>query len=109
MPKRKKNSQRNFTDWFTVGHFTKGYFTYLLTYIILTVTGCKNDVTVNLSFGITLLLALGWEFLENFVLYRWKTNGKRDCIKNTLTDILFDSIGALIGLLTILLIYHIWR
>ena len=93
-----------FTDAFSVGHYFKGLITFLIIYSILIHIGYGESNAANSAFVGSFLLAISWEFLENFILVHLKNHKKVDYIGNCLTDLAFDALGAMTGLLLILFI-----
>ena len=94
---KEKDVDFAFVDFYTVGHFIFGYITVLLTYILfVTVFRLPNNpgVFVVISFNIGMF----WEFFENFYLQKkgYKFDDRVDSFANSLTDVLFVNIGAII-------------
>jgi Co/Zn/Cd efflux system component len=102
---KKSRNQLHYFDWFTAGHFLFGFITYILSFFILRVSFAFTfDNALFGSLIVVAFIGLIWEFLENFVIRFIKHNGKVDCLKNALTDILFDLLG---GIFAWILIYFI--
>ena len=86
-----------FIDFYTTGHFIFGYIAQLLTYLLFSVIfGLPNNpgIYIVISFNIGVF----WEFFENFYLQKkgFKFDNRVDSFANSLTDILFVNIGAIV-------------
>ena len=89
-----------FTDFFTVGHVLFGYIGYLIGYIIILAMYSGNlALAVGMGIVISITVGLVWEFFENFYLFRkgLKFGKRKDSLANSLTDILFVELGAIIA------------
>ena len=86
---------KRWIDIFTAGHFMFGFISYLIIFILLReVTYLLFDDALFCSLIGVMFVGLIWEFIENFILIRFRPNGA-DSLKNSLTDILFDLFGGI--------------
>lgn len=86
-----------FIDFYTVGHFIFGFITCLVLYLIVGVLFGYPD-PYGLCITISINIGLFWEFLENFYLHKrgFKFDDRIDSFANSLTDVLFVNIGAIV-------------
>lgn len=89
-------------DFYSIGHICMGIGIFLFFSLFYTIPYSKsNESQVLLPLWvvwiITILLAIGWEWLENvvFVDLGIKFEGRIDSIENMLTDIILVAIGGL--------------
>jgi len=101
MPKlisfKEKDVDFVFIDFYTTGHFIFGYITQLIVYILFTIIfGLDNNPGVLVVISIN--IGIAWEFLENFLLQKtgFKYDNRVDSFANSLTDVLFVDIGAIV-------------
>ena len=87
----------SFIDFYTVGHFIFGFITCLILYLIIGLLFNYPD-PYGLCITISINVGLFWEFLENFYLHKkgFKFDDRRDSFANSLTDVLFVNIGAIV-------------
>jgi len=93
----------SFIDFYTVGHFIFGFITCLILYLIIGLLFNYPD-PYGLCITISINVGLFWEFLENFYLHKkgFKFDDRRDSFANSLTDVLFVNIGAIVcGIISI--------
>ena len=90
--KRKRIGKKH-ADIFSVGHFFKGFITFLLIYIVIERMGFGIAERYYCSLLGVIFVAILWESLENSIWIMIKPNGI-DSLKNSLADIIFDIIGG---------------
>jgi len=85
-------------DFFSFTHVVLGYLILLTNYTIL-------NLSFEISFDYLLLLlnliaSIGWEVLENFLLYKFKIKyrHRRDSKINVFMDMVFFFFGGMIGI-----------
>jgi len=100
-------------DFFTLGHIVMGYITWIISWILvmliialtfpITVVSLLDQTpyTRCLAIAITCLVGIIWEYLENFLFTKYKTNvkfeGRKDSLQNSLTDIVAVIGGGIFG------------
>lgn len=87
-----------FVDLYTVSHFIFGYITYLIIYLFMIFMLPKYPDPYWVSITIAINIGIFWEFLENFYLVKkgYKFDDRVDSFANSLTDVLFVDIGAIV-------------
>lgn len=93
---KEKDVDIAFFDFYSFGHFIFGYITNLLIFLILILITSQKFVFLSSVF--TINIGLIWEFVENFYLHKkgFKYDNRQDTLANSLTDILFVSIGSIV-------------
>lgn len=100
---KKNGISKKVIDIFSAGHFLKGLFTFFIIYLIMGRMGFSMHDRYYCSLIAVMFLSIIWEILENFVIYSLKLNGI-DSLKNSLSDMMFDIVGAIAGFTTVFLI-----
>lgn len=85
-----------FIDFYSFGHFIFGFITNLIIFLIILLLTSQKFIFLSAIF--TINIGLFWEFFENFYLHKkgFKYDNRQDSLANSLTDILFVSIGAIV-------------
>ena len=93
-------------DFYSVGHVVFGYVTYILVFFIgmlIENLYIRNGALMH-TLGITILVGLLWELVENNLIVKKKSFKKcQDSLNNSLCDILCVAIG---GIIAGFLIFH---
>ncbi len=89
-------------DYYSWGHLAFGMMTFILLSLINTIpTLASNNLIYTIPYWWMIVIAVGvfiiWEILENTLLVEmgFKFEGRRDSLKNALSDIVFGFIGGL--------------
>lgn len=84
-----------FFDFYSFGHFLFGFIANLMIFIIILFITSQKFIFLSTVF--TINIGLIWEFFENFYLHKkgFKYDNRQDSLANSLTDILFVSVGSI--------------
>jgi len=99
---KRKEIGRKVIDVLTIGHLFTGFLIFTLSYIATGNASLGSSDRYYCAFIVVIVLALAWEFIENFMLMIIKPNGQ-DSLRNSLTDIVFNLIGGILAWIVIVL------
>ncbi len=89
---------QKFLDFFSIGHILLGLITYAISFSVILSWGVLYNDAKFISLASTFYFGLFWELFENFTRMgmRFRTSEIKDSLINSLSDILFTSLGAVI-------------